>query len=152
MIISHVKLLFMIISHVKIIASQLSLFCKNYRFSNTVLYIINRKIHGWLEIPNLFLVLNMTSQSLAALTCEIKSHGKRKNFSYCFYKMAYCAYSCAYIPDCLSNIYLLEVEIYSDHWMKKTLNKYWSINRNVFYFIVLQFYFYTIKIKYKHAA
>ena len=56
------------------------------------------------------------------------------------------------IPDCLSNIYLLEVEIYSDYWMKKTLNKYWSINRNVFYFIVLQFYFYTIKIKYKHAA
>ena len=58
------------------------------------------------------------------------------------------------IPDCLSNIYLLEIEIYSDHWMKKTLNKYWSINRNVFYFIdiVLQFYFYTIKIKYKHAA
>ena len=54
--------------------------------------------------------------------------------------------------NCLSNIYLLEVEIYSDHWMKKTLNKYWSINRNVFYFIVLQFYFYTIKIKYKHAA
>ena len=52
------------------------------------------------------------------------------------------------IPDCLSNIYLLEVEIYSDHWMKKTLNKYWSINRNVFYFIVLQSYFYTIKIKY----
>jgi hypothetical protein len=49
------------------------------------------------------------------------------------------------IPDCLSNIYLLEIEIYSDHWMKKTLNKYWSINRNVFYFIVLQFYFYTIK-------
>ena len=58
----------------------------------------------------------------------------------------------ALIPDCLSNIYLLEVEIYSDHWMKKTLNKYRSINRNVFYFIVLQFYFYTIKIKYKHAA
>ena len=27
------------------------------------------------------------------------------------------------IPDCLSNIYLLEVEIYSDHWIKKTLNK-----------------------------
>ena len=59
------------------------------------------------------------------------------------------------IPDCLSNIYLLEVEIYSDHWMHEediTVNKYWSINRNVFYFIVLQFYFYTIKIKYKHAA
>ena len=26
------------------------------------------------------------------------------------------------IPDCLLHIYLLEVEIYSDHWMKKTLN------------------------------
>ena len=38
---------------------QLSLFCKNYRFSKTVLYIINRKIHGCLEIPDLFLVLNM---------------------------------------------------------------------------------------------
>jgi hypothetical protein len=49
----------MIISHVKIIAFQLSLFCKNYRFSKTVLYIINRKIHGCLEIPDLFLVLNM---------------------------------------------------------------------------------------------
>jgi hypothetical protein len=36
--------LFMIISHVKIIAFQLSLFC-NCRFSKTVLYIINRKIH-----------------------------------------------------------------------------------------------------------
>jgi hypothetical protein len=46
-IISHVRL-FMIISHVKIIAFQLSLFCKNYRFSKTVLYIINRKIHGCL--------------------------------------------------------------------------------------------------------
>ena len=32
----------------KIIAFQLSLFCKNYRFSKTVLYIINRKIHGYL--------------------------------------------------------------------------------------------------------
>ena len=61
----------MIISHVKIIAFQLSLFCKNYRFSKTVLYIINRKIHGWLEIPDLFLVLNMTSHLFAALTCEI---------------------------------------------------------------------------------
>ena len=58
-------------SHVKIIAFQLSLFCKNYRFSKTVFYIINRKIHGWLEIPNLFLVLNMTSHLFAALTCEI---------------------------------------------------------------------------------
>ena len=66
----------MIISHVKIIAFQLSLFCKNqYRFSNTVLYIINRKIHGCLEIPDLFLVLNMISHSFAAnsLTREIST-------------------------------------------------------------------------------
>ena len=69
-IISHVGL-FMIISHVKIIAFQLSLFCKNYRFSKTVLYIINRKIHGCLEISDLFLVLNMISHSFAALTREI---------------------------------------------------------------------------------
>ena len=62
----------MIISHVKIIAAfQLSLFCKNYRFSKTVLYMINRKIHGCLEIPDLFLVLDMISHSFAALTREI---------------------------------------------------------------------------------
>jgi hypothetical protein len=62
----------MIISHVvKIIAFQLSLFCKNYRFSKTVLYIINRKIHGCLEIPDLFLVLNMIPHSFTALTLEI---------------------------------------------------------------------------------
>ena len=60
--------LFMITSHVKIIAFQLSLFCKNYRFSKTVLYIINRKIHGCLEIPDLFLVLTMLSHSFTALT------------------------------------------------------------------------------------
>jgi hypothetical protein len=30
----------------------ISLFCKNYSFSKTVLYIINRKIHGCLEIPD----------------------------------------------------------------------------------------------------
>jgi hypothetical protein len=61
----------MIISHVKIIAFQLSLFCKKYRFSKTVLYIINRIIHGCLEIPDLFIVLNMKSHSFAALTREI---------------------------------------------------------------------------------
>ena len=45
--------------------------CENYRFSTNhsfwtfyvgekpVVYIINRKIHGCLEIPDLFLVLNM---------------------------------------------------------------------------------------------
>ena len=37
-------------------AFQLSLVCKNYRLSKTVLYIINRKIHGCLEIPDLFRV------------------------------------------------------------------------------------------------
>jgi hypothetical protein len=67
---SHVRL-FMIISHVKMIAFQLSLFCKNYRFSKTVLYIINRIIHGCLEIPDLFLMLNVISHSFAALTREI---------------------------------------------------------------------------------
>ena len=61
----------MIISHVKMIAFQLSLFCKNDRFPKTVLYIINRKIHGCLEIPDLFLVSNMISHSFAALTREI---------------------------------------------------------------------------------
>jgi hypothetical protein len=61
----------MVISHLKIIAFQLSLFCKNYRSSKTVLYIINRKIHGCLEIPDLFLVLNIVSRSFAALTREI---------------------------------------------------------------------------------
>jgi hypothetical protein len=80
-IISHVRL-FMIISHVKIIAFQLSLFCKNYRFSKTVLYIINRKIHGHgcLEIPDLFLVLNIISHLFAALTrgisCSILDRNK----------------------------------------------------------------------------
>jgi hypothetical protein len=47
----------MIISYAKIIAFQLSLFCKKlYRFSKIVLYIVNRKIHECLEIPDLFLV------------------------------------------------------------------------------------------------
>ena len=41
------------------------------RFSKTVLYIINRKIHGCLEIPDLFLMLNMISHLFAALTREI---------------------------------------------------------------------------------
>jgi hypothetical protein len=61
----------MIISNVKSIAFQFSHFCKNYRFSKTVLYIIDRKIHGCLEIPDLFLVLNIISDSFAALTREI---------------------------------------------------------------------------------
>jgi hypothetical protein len=53
---------------------NLSLFCKNYRMSKIVLYIINRKINGCLEIPDLFLVFNIISHSdhsFAALTREI---------------------------------------------------------------------------------
>ena len=42
-----------------------------YCFSLNFVYIINRKIHGCLEIPDLFLVLNMISHSFAALTREI---------------------------------------------------------------------------------
>jgi hypothetical protein len=61
----------MIISHVKIIAFQLSLLCKNYRFSQTVLYIINRKIHGCLEIPDLFLVFAALTREISCSTLEI---------------------------------------------------------------------------------
>jgi hypothetical protein len=42
-----------------------------YCFSLNFVYIINRKIHGCLEITDLFLVLNMISHSFAALTREI---------------------------------------------------------------------------------
>ena len=55
----------MIISHVKIIAFQ-SLFIAYGYFillEKTVVYIINRIIHGCFEIPDLFLVLNMISRS-----------------------------------------------------------------------------------------
>ena len=52
---------------VKRIATDVLLFSLNF------VYIINRKIHGHgcLEIPDLFLVLNMISHSFAALTREI---------------------------------------------------------------------------------
>ena len=52
----------MIISHVKIIAFQTITnhsFWTFYIGGKPVVYIINRKIHGCLEIPDLFLVLNM---------------------------------------------------------------------------------------------
>ena len=52
----------MIISHVKIIAFQIITnhsFWTFYFGGKPVLYIINRKIHGCLEIPDLFRVLNM---------------------------------------------------------------------------------------------
>ena len=61
LIVSHVRL-FMIISHEKIIAFQT---ITNHSFwtfcigGKPVVYIINRKIHGCFEIPDLFLVLNM---------------------------------------------------------------------------------------------
>ena len=50
----------MIISHMKIIAFQ-TIIASGYFIlvENTVVYIINRKIHGCLEISDLFLVLNM---------------------------------------------------------------------------------------------
>ena len=45
-----------------------NLTCENYHFSKAVLYIINRKIHGCLEIPDLFIMFNMISHMFAALT------------------------------------------------------------------------------------
>ena len=74
LIILHVRL-FMIISHVKIIAFQtIGIHCLYGYFillEKTVVYIINRVIHMCWEIPDLFLVLNMISNSFAALTREI---------------------------------------------------------------------------------
>ena len=56
----------MIISHVKIIAFQTITnhsFWTFYIDKKPVVYIMNRKTHGCLEIPDLFLVLNMISCS-----------------------------------------------------------------------------------------
>ena len=66
----------MIISHVKIIAFQTIIdhgFWTFYIGGKPVVYIINRKIHGCLEIPDLFLVLNMIflTRSLRSLAREI---------------------------------------------------------------------------------
>ena len=62
LIISHVRL-FMIISHVKTIAFQtlINHIASGYfrLLQKTIVFIINRKIHGCLEIPDLFLVLNI---------------------------------------------------------------------------------------------
>ena len=53
----------MIISHVKIIAFQTIInhsLCAYFMLvEKTIVFIINRKIHGCLEMPDLFLVLNM---------------------------------------------------------------------------------------------
>ena len=62
---THVRL-FMIISHVKIIAFQTITnhsFWTFYIGGKPVVYVINRTILGCLEIPDLFLVLNMISKS-----------------------------------------------------------------------------------------
>ena len=55
---------------------SITLFLKTFS-----LYIINRKIHGCLEIRNLFLVLKMISHSFAALTHEISCSTLEINFS-----------------------------------------------------------------------
>ena len=61
----------MIISHIKLSLFKQSPIIVNWIFyisRKPVVYIINRKIHGCLEIPNLFLVLNMIF-----LTCSLRS-------------------------------------------------------------------------------
>ena len=77
-IISHVRL-FMIISLVKIIAFQtitnLS-FWTFYVGGKPVVYIINKKIHGCLEIRDLFRVLNMISRLLRSLVRYHVQHSK----------------------------------------------------------------------------
>ena len=73
LIIPHVRL-FMIISHVKIIAFQRITnhsFWTFYIGGKPVVYIINRKIHGCLEITDLFLVLNMIFSYISCSTIEI---------------------------------------------------------------------------------
>ena len=64
----------MIISHVKIsLFKQSSSIAYGYfiLLEKTVVYIINRTIHVCLELPDLFLVLNLISHSFAAFTREI---------------------------------------------------------------------------------
>jgi hypothetical protein len=71
---------------VKIIAFQLSLFCKNYRFSKTVLYIINRKIHGCFEIPDLFLDIMFNTRNKSGISAHpcIILYLTRNNSSWVF--------------------------------------------------------------------
>ena len=71
----------MIISHVKIIAFQTITnrsFWTFYIGEKPVVYIINRKIDGYLEIPDLFLVLNMIflTRSLCSLVRYHVQHSK----------------------------------------------------------------------------
>ena len=62
----------MIISHVKVLAFQTIInhsFCYIHLVEKTVVYIINRKIHGCFEIPDLFLMLNIIF--LNCLLCSL---------------------------------------------------------------------------------
>ena len=63
----------MIISHLKIIAFQTITSHSFWKFhigGKPVAYIINRKIHGCLEIPDLFLVLNMIFLTRSLRSCS----------------------------------------------------------------------------------
>ena len=88
----------MIISHVKIIAFQT---IANRRFwtfyigGKSVVYIINRKIHGCLEIPDLFLVLNMI-YNVQCSTLERNKSGFFKHLCIILYKI-HQLYKCVYL-------------------------------------------------------
>ena len=89
----------MIISHVKIIAFQTIINHSVWIFyigGKPVVYIINRKIHGYLEIPDLFLVLNMIflTRSLHSVVRYHVQHSK-----YIWYLRAPMYYS-LYINRC----------------------------------------------------
>ena len=63
--------------HVKIIAFQTITnhsFCTFYIGGKPVVYIINRKIHGCMEIPDLFLVLNIYFSVTPSLRLLVRSH------------------------------------------------------------------------------
>ena len=70
----------MIISHVKIIAFQTIIASGHFYIGGKpVVYIINRKIHGCLDIPDLFLVLTMIflTRSLRSLVKYHVQHSKK---------------------------------------------------------------------------
>ena len=81
--------------------------CENDRFSiiaflyklslfKTVLYIINRKIHGCFEIPDLFLVLNMLSHLFAgSLVRYHVQHSLFINYNTSYPGAMCCSMACA---------------------------------------------------------
>jgi hypothetical protein len=93
---------------------KLSLF--NYRFSVNLslfkdcLYIINRKAHACLEIPDLFLVLNMISHWFVALTREISCSTLEINLVFPSTHVLFSIYTgyvlnfCKYLPTSVKNI------------------------------------------------